>query len=261
VPEGLEAEIWRRSIEELVGRTIADIWVDPRVSDPAVVALAGQRIDAVVRHGKIVLVMVGGEALGLHFGMTGRVIVDGAAPIESLEYSSTRDRPEWDTLRLFTAAGSSAESEIVPALRVNDPRRLGRLSLDPDVSKLGVDIFEVSEVSLRAALDGRRAAIKSLLLDQSVIAGLGNLCADEVLWWAAIAPTRRADGLLDSEIGDLVRAVRRRLPIMLGLGGSTMGTLDPDRRRAAGPCPRDGSPLERSSIGGRTAVWCPDHQR
>jgi len=261
VPEGLEAEIWRRSIEVLVGRTVADIWFDPRVSEPGIAALVGHRVEAVVRHGKIVQVIVGGEALGLHFGMTGRVIVDGRAAIESLEYSSSRDRPEWDTLRLFTTAEPGSGAAAVPALRVNDPRRLGRNSLDTDLTRLGVDIFEVSAAALRDALAGRRAAIKSLLLDQSVIAGLGNLCADEVLWWAGIAPMRPADGLLESEVGDLSRAISRRLPIMLDRGGSTTGTLDPDRRRAAGPCPRDSAPLERSSIGGRTAVWCPDHQR
>jgi len=259
VPEGLEAEIWRRSIEVLVGRTVTDIWFDARVCDHGIPALIGQTVEAVTRRGKVVQVVVGGETLGLHFGMTGRVIVDGDAPIEALEYSSTRDRPEWDTLRLYAepAVGGAA----IPALRVNDLRRLGRVSLDADPSALGVDIFDVSEQTLSAALVGRRAAIKSLLLDQSVIAGLGNLCADEVLWWAGIAPTRPVDGLRSSEVGELASVIRRRLPIMLRRGGSTTGVVNPDLRRTAGPCPRDGSALERSTVGGRTAVWCPDHQQ
>jgi formamidopyrimidine-DNA glycosylase len=257
VPEGLEAEIWRRSLETLIGREVTDVWVDERIAEPDVAALVGRPIDAVVRRGKVVQLIIAGGALGLHFGMTGRVIVDGAAPIETLEYSSTRDRPEWDTLRLFTAAPSAGG---VPALRVNDPRRLGRISLDADLSSLGVDIFDVSTARLTDALAGRRAAIKSLLLDQSVIAGLGNLCADEVLWWAGIAPQRSVDGLTSAERSALASAIRRRLPIMLRRGGSTHGELDPALRSAQGPCPRDGAALERATIGGRSAVWCAEHQ-
>ena len=258
MPEGLEAEIWRRSIETLVGRTVTDMWLDHRVAEPGVAALVGHTIDAVFRQGKVVQLCVGGDMLGLHFGMTGRVVVDGAAPIESLEYSSNRDRPEWDTLRLFTA---NPTADRVPALRVNDPRRLGHISLDADLSALGVDIFHVSALTLTDALVGRRAPIKSLLLNQSVIAGLGNLCADEVLWWSGLAPGRRADELTPAERKALASAIRRRLPIMLRRGGSTNGELDPELRRGQGPCPRDGALLERATIGGRTAVWCPIHQR
>ncbi len=262
MPEGLEAEIWRREIETLTGRTVSDVWLDHRVVDPGVAALVGHRIDAVVRRGKVVQLSIGGDLLGLHFGMTGRVIVDGAASIKALEYSSNRDRPEWDTLRLFTTqASGNAGAGAIPALRVNDPRRLGRVSLDADLSALGVDIFVVSAPTLTDALASRRAAIKTLLLDQAVIAGLGNLCADEVLWWAGIAPGRHADELTPAERRTLATAIRRRLPIMLRRGGSTRGELDPTMRRTQGPCPRDGATLERATIGGRTAVWCPKHQR
>lgn len=261
MPEGLEAEIWRRSVETLIGREVTDVWVDERMTDPGVAALVGGSIDAVVRHGKVVQLIVGGDALGLHFGMTGRVIVDGVAPIESLEYSSTRDRPEWDTLRLFTGTSNMDDASVgTPALRVNDPRRLGRISIGADLSKLGVDIFDVSTVHLTNALAGRRAAIKSLLLDQSIVAGLGNLCADEVLWWAGIAPGRGADDLTPADLATLSAVIRRQLPIMLRRGGSTHGELSPVVRGAHGPCPRDGSALKRATIGGRTAVWCAQHQ-
>lgn len=262
MPEGLEAEIWRRSMERLIGRTISNVWLDERVDDPGVAALVGHTIDHVVRHGKVVQLGVGGDALGLHFGMTGRVVVDGTAPIRALEYSSSRDCPAWDTLRLFTTdQGAHQAANATPALRVNDPRRLGRVSLDADLSSLGIDMFEVSAETLTAALTHRRAAIKTLLLDQSVVAGLGNLCADEALWWSGIAPSRRADDLGPGEVRALASAIRRRLPIMLRRGGSTTGELDPALRASRGPCPRDGAVLERATIGGRTTVWCPGHQR
>ena len=71
-----------------------------------------------------------------------------------------------------------------PAVRFNDPRRLGRVSLDADLDQLGVEFDEVTPRRLAAAFDGRRGVLKSALLDQHLIAGLGNLCADEVLWWS-----------------------------------------------------------------------------
>lgn len=259
MPEGLEAEIWRRSIESLVGRTITDVWLDERVADPELsILLPGERIDAVERRGKVVRLSIADRWLGLHFGMTGRVVVDGASPIASLEYASDRDRPEWDRLRIHTDTPGAA---AVPALRVNDPRRLGRSSLDADLGHLGVDIFEVTGESLVGAVDGRRTAIKTLLLDQRAIAGLGNLCADEVLWWAGIAPHRPAREVGRSELDALARAIRRRLPIMLRRGGSTMGVLDPASRSSETPCSKDGAVLRRDTIGGRTAVWCAEHQR
>lgn len=260
MPEGLEAEIWRAALDAVVGRAITDVWVDERVAHPGIeTALVGERIVGVRRHGKIVLVDTTGPTLGLHFGMTGRVIVDGGSPIEHLEYASKQDRSDWDRLRLFTASGATMPR--VPAIRMNDPRRLGRLTLEPDLGNLGVDVFDLNRRSVSDALVGRRTAIKTALLDQHVIAGLGNLCADEVLWWADLAPHRVVDTLSDQEIADLTTAIRRRLPIMLRRGGSTHGTLSPEIRSGPGDCPRDGSPLDRRQIGGRTAVWCPAHQR
>jgi formamidopyrimidine-DNA glycosylase len=259
VPEGLEAEIWRRALESLVGRTISDVWIDERVADPSLtVVLPGSTVERIERRGKVIRVHTPDHVLGLHFGMTGRVIVDGVARIESLEYSSNKDRPEWDRLRLKTAGASNTDA---PALRVNDPRRLGHSSLDADLDHLGVDIFRVDADLLAAALAGRRAAIKTVLLDQSVIAGLGNLCADEVLWWSGVAPHRSVDSLADEEVGSIAAAITTRLPLMLDSGGSTTGELDPAMRQALGSCPRDQAPLQRATIGGRTAVWCPRHQQ
>jgi formamidopyrimidine-DNA glycosylase len=255
VPEGLEAEIWRKAIEATVGRAVVEAWVDERVASPGFVdAVVGVTIDGVRRAGKIVLVDTDGPTIGLHFGMTGRVVVDGEAPINRLQYASDRDEPEWDRLRLFT------ERSDVPAIRFNDPRRLGRITLDPDVSTLGVDFASVTAVRLGDAIGGRRSAIKTVLLDQTAVAGLGNMCADEVLWWSGIDPRRPADQLDEGDLARLAAAIRRRLPAMLRRGGSHRGALSPAVRAECPPCVRDGHPLRRDTIGGRTAVWCPEHQ-
>jgi formamidopyrimidine-DNA glycosylase len=174
VPEGLEAEIWRSAMDVTVGRTIEDAWVDERVAAPGFVdAVMGVTIEGVRRAGKIVLVDTDGPTIGLHFGMTGRVVVDGIAPIDRLQYASARDDPGWDRLRVFTGGD-------IPAIRFNDPRRLGRISLDPDVSSLGVDFTSITGARLGLAIAGRTPAIKTVLLDQTGIAGLGNMCA--VVW-------------------------------------------------------------------------------
>lgn len=236
------------------------MWCDERVApDGLAVALRGARIEGVDRIGKVVRIITDSGTLGLHLGMTGRLEFDGAAPIARLEYSSGADRAEWDRLRLATTPTGTLDGVEAVAVRMNDPRRLGRLSLDEPLA-LGPDLLSVTSAELRRSLVGRSAAIKSTLLDQRVVAGLGNLCADEVLFWAGVAPSRAADDLTSAEITLIARACRQRLEKMLAAGGSTHGVLSPGIRAAPGVCPRDGVSLERSTIGGRTAVWCPSHQ-
>lgn len=261
MPEGLEAEIWRRAAAPIVGRRIRDVWCDERVAPDGLAAtLRGARIEGVDRVGKVVRIITDRGTLGLHLGMTGRLEFDGDAPIARLAYSSGADRPEWDRLRLATSPTGTGGVLDAVAVRMNDPRRLGRLSLDEPLD-LGPDLLSLTSVELRRSLVGRRAAIKSTLLDQRVVAGLGNLCADEVLFWAGVAPARTADDLISAEIASIARACRQRLAKMLAAGGSTHGVLSPDMRAAPGRCPRDGARLERATIAGRTAVWCPSHQR
>lgn len=256
MPEGLEAEIYRRAAERCVGRVVADVEVDDRQLDADALGalLPGRRVVAVRRHGKFVLVdLEPATVLGLHFGMTGRLVVDGEAPIAALEYGSSRDDPAWDRLVVrFVGAG---------ALRVNDPRRWARFTLDPDLDGLGPDVLSMRLDQWRAALGRRRAPVKAVLLDQHAIAGLGNLCADEVLWHAGISPLRPADTLADDDVARLARVTRRHLPAMLRRGGSHRGTISPDVRATLPACPLDAVPLRRDNVGGRTTVWCPGHQR
>ena len=115
-------------------------------------------------------------------------------------------------------------------------------------------------VSWLPALSGLRAPIKAALLDQHRIAGLGNLLADEVLWRVGIDPARAGGTLADDEVSRLHRTIRRVLPQLMARGGSHTGDLQVAREPGA-VCPRDGTPLERRTIGGRTTYSCPAHQR
>ena len=266
MPELVEVETYRRLAGRTVGRTVAcviapDEWfLKGGTSAPALAAaLAGATVAGTDRVGKLLLLSfdpVGGPGeatlLGLRFGMTGRLIVDGCAAVESLLYSSDRDDPQWDRFALeFTDGGS---------LRMRDPRRLGGVELDPDLHGLGPDARTITRPQLSRALHGSLAPVKARLLDQSRLAGIGNLLGDEVLWQARIAPTRPAGSLGPAAIRRLHLAIGDVIETLLVRGGSHRGDLMPERH-PGGCCPADGAALLSATIGGRTTWWCPRHQR
>ena len=255
MPEGLEAEIYRRSADHVVGRRIAHVDVDEHQAMAAELTreLPGRLVTGTGRRGKYVLIdLDDGRVLGLHFGMTGRLIVDDVAAIERLEYASGRDDPAWNRLVV--------RFDDDTTLRVNDPRRWAVFTLDPDTGRLGTDFLDLDPDDLHERLARRRAAIKTILLDQSVVAGFGNLCVDEVLWQAGISPLAPANSLGPGRLAELVAVCDEHLPAMLERGGSHTGTIDPGLRAAVPPCPRDGAPMRRDTVGGRTTIWCPVHQ-
>ncbi|MDP9006990.1 MAG: formamidopyrimidine-DNA glycosylase, partial [Actinomycetota bacterium] len=215
-------------------------------------ALTGRSFVAARRIGKVLLLDVaGGPTLGLRFGMTGRLLVDGSAGVEELVYASVRDEVAWDRLRLDFVDGGE--------LRVRDPRRLGGVFVDPDESRLGVDALAVTRSGLARVLAASTAPLKARLMDQARLAGVGNLAADEILFRAGLDPARPAASLTPAELRRLHRHVVQTLDDLIAGGGSHTGTLQPSRM-AGGSCPRDGAPLVRRTIGGRTTWSCPRHQ-
>jgi formamidopyrimidine-DNA glycosylase len=254
MPEALEVELTRRATDGLVGRTMVEVERTDAlvVGDGVDDAAPGSTVEAITRRGKLLVVLTDGPTLGIHFGMTGRLLRDGDAAIGRLAYGAGSDHAVWDRWVVRLDDGSR--------LRLHDPRRLGRVWLEPDVERLGPDVLTLRRADLAAALAGRRAPLKAVLLDQTAIAGLGNMLVDEVLWWSSLDPHRPAGSLTTDELGALQHAIRRRLPVMLRRGGSHTGTLSPARRAPGGHCPRDGAELRRDLVGGRTTVWCPSHQ-
>lgn len=259
MPEGVEIEMYRRSVEPLVGRTISavqtpDEWFLKRGVTGGQVADAsiGQQVEAARRKGKLlVLDLSNGVRLGLRFGMTGRPIVDSVSAIDDLEYASNQYKPEWDRFVVEFAEGGD--------LRLQDPRRLGGVELDPDEDALGADAFSVTLGQLRKRVFIGSVALKARLLDQSRLAGVGNLIADELLWRAALDPARAADSLDEADQKRLLRHLRRVLSDFMRDGGSHTGHLQPARVRG-GSCPKDGADLLRREVGGRTTYSCPLHQ-
>jgi formamidopyrimidine-DNA glycosylase len=258
VPELIEVEQYRRQAEAVVGRTIADVPViDPvglRNLDPdaARAVVRGSCVTGADRIGKLLLLETDGPVLGLRFGMTGRLLVDGEASIERLEYGGAGDEARWDRLVVVFTDGRE--------LRVRDPRRLGGLQLDPDTSHLGPEASTLTAGQLERALAGSRTSLKARLLDQRRVAGLGNLLVDEILWRAGLDPARAAASLDRPAVEDLAGMVVATVSDLSSRGGSHTGDLHPSRAPGA-TCPRDGAPLDRRRVGGRTTYSCPVHQR
>jgi formamidopyrimidine-DNA glycosylase len=258
VPELIEVERYRQAVDALVGRAIVEVLTpDPwyvkggLTGDELAAAAMGQRVLGTRRIGKLLLVDTTGPTLGLRFGMTGVIEVDGERPIGELLYSSVRHEPGWVRFALELDGGG---------LAMVDPRRLGGVELDPDESRLGPDAATVGLAALRRALGTSSAPLKARLLDQHHLAGVGNLIADEVLWRAGLSPLRPAGSLSAAELRRLHRHLGTGIAELSERGGSHTGDLMP-ARRPGGVCPRDGAPLRRDAVGGRTSWWCPTHQR
>lgn len=258
MPELLEIETYRRAAEPVVGRTITtveapDEWYakGDTTTEALRAVLPTRTVTDARRIGKLLLLDTDGPTLGLRFGMTGRLLVDGGASIAQLEYSSDRNDPAWDRFALGFAGGG--------ALVVRDPRRLGGVELDPDESRLGPDALTITLKPFREMLRSSGAPVKARLMDQARLAGMGNLLTDDALWRAGVDPTRPADSLADDEVARLHRAMRRTLKVLGERGGSHTGDMQPSRVRG-GACPKCGEELRREEVGGRTTYWCARHQ-
>jgi formamidopyrimidine-DNA glycosylase len=270
MPELPEVENYRVLAEQAaLGRPIQaveapDAWYLKRglVAAAARSALEGRQLMAARRRGKLLLLDAGlpdsglpepepDVVLGLHFGMSGRLIVDGRAGVDRLLYASAAEATRHDRFTLRFADGGW--------LAMRDVRRLGAVELDPDEDRLGPDALSATLSDVRSALDGSAVPLKARLLDQSRLAGVGNLIADEVLWRAGLAPGRPCSSLTANEVRRLHRHLRRGLEDLIARGGSHTGDLQP-QRRPGGICPRDHVQLSRGVVGGRTTWWCPRHQ-
>jgi formamidopyrimidine-DNA glycosylase len=262
MPEMIEVEDYRRVAERTVGRTVRaveapdDWYLKGDTTARALWAtVTGRTVTGTRRIGKLLLLDTDGGAgpvVGLRFGMTGRLLVDGNDAVGELLYTSKADRPEWDRFALGFEDGG--------VLRMQDPRRLGGVVLDPTEGALGVDAATVTLAGLRSALGASAAPLKARLMNQAHVAGVGNLLADEALWRAGLDPRRPARDLTPAELRRLHRHLRATVAELSERGGSHTGDLRV-HRAPGGRCPKDGAVLERSTVGGRTTWWCPQHQR
>ncbi|MBV9849786.1 MAG: bifunctional DNA-formamidopyrimidine glycosylase/DNA-(apurinic or apyrimidinic site) lyase [Armatimonadetes bacterium] len=274
MPELPEVETLRRGLERrLTGRVVTRVRVPVpkmlkgRVVDPEAfaAALGGRRIESVGRRGKHLIFRLDcGYYLLLHLKMRGQLLVvprdleEGkylAVALEMEDGSELRfhDMWTWGELRLMTEA---------------------ELAAHPSLKAMGLEPFsdEWTPQALQRSLSRRaRTSVKAALLDQTVVAGVGNIYADESLFRAGIGPLRPAGSLTDVEASRLHREIRCVLAEATGDGGTTSDNyVDADGRtgryaprvyeRAGQPCVRCGTPLTRIKVTGRGTVYCPSCQ-
>ena len=270
MPELPEVETIRVGLEpHLVGRTFVRVEIDDvrltRPHDPVETAaeLAGETVAALERRGKYLVVRFeSGRVLLIHLRMTGSLLLlrDGIAIDDPYRRAVVR-----------LDNGSD--------VAYRDVRRFGTwLLLEPGeldpylASRVGAEVLDrgFSTQALQATVERRKAPIKAVLLDQRVFAGVGNIYADEALWWARIHPLRPAASLDRPELQELLRGVRKSLRHGIARQGATLrdyrgsdgraGSMQSEFRaygRAGEPCTRCGTPIEKTRAGGRGTWYCP----
>jgi len=271
MPELPEVETVVRDLRpHLIGRTIVDAQVRWRktIATPSarefVRAIHGCKITAITRRAKYLIFHLAKSQQKLfwlvHLRMTGGFHLDAPA--------TPRDKHMHVILKLSDGY----------ELRFRDTRKFGRMWLvdDPQtvLARLGPEPLDISLREFHSLFEKRRGYLKPLLLDQNFLAGIGNIYADESLWYARLHPLRRAESLTRAERARLYRAIRRVLTRAIAVGGTSIdvmykrvngmsgGFQDSLRAfdREERPCRRCGTPIVKTIVGQRGTHYCPTCQ-
>jgi formamidopyrimidine-DNA glycosylase len=262
VPELPDVELYKRYLDKhALRQTIAQVAVnDARIlgdlSARAFVArLKGNRFEDSRRHGKHLLVRLRRPGwLTLHFGMTGDLV----------HFRDAADDPPYDRVRFDFEGGAH--------LAYVNRRMLGRVGLTDDADAfireegLGPDALDPAfdRAAFAKALEGRRRDLKSVLMDQALIAGIGNIYADEILFQARLHPKIPASALSERQRTELFREIKAVLKTAIDCGAGAEQFLErlPEdyllpHRDKDGKCPRCGTAIATLKSGGRTSYFCP----
>lgn len=274
MPELPEVETIRVQLAPAVtGRTIERVrildplLVAPERPEPLVRKLKQRKITGLERRGKYLLFrLAGGDTLVIHLRMTGTLTL--------LDHEPSGEDKRYLRLVIFLDNGSF--------LILRDPRRFGKtMLLEGDAAttywdKLGPEPLSsaFNQAALGRALAGRSRAIKPTLLDQQLIAGIGNIYADEALFEAGIRPQKRSGDLSDKEIERLASSIRQTLKRAIKLQGSSIDSYRDSRgnpgrfqetfrvhRREGEPCPGCRGRVKKIKLGGRGTYFCPRCQK
>jgi formamidopyrimidine-DNA glycosylase len=270
MPELPEVETVRRGLADaVVGRRIVDVVVhDRRLRRPVApslrASLRGRRITAARRRAKYLLLdLDDGNVWLVHLGMTGTLVVVPA------------DAP----LRVHTHVVATLDDGTT--LRYHDPRRFGLMRVGSparlaELAALGPEPLEAdfSATFLHAKARRQRRAVKSLLMDQQIVAGLGNIYVNEILFAAGVRPTRRTSRLSRADAERIVAATAAVLADAIDARGSSISDYRDERgepgafqdrfrvyERAGEPCVTCGGGIRRKVIIGRSSFYCPACQR
>jgi formamidopyrimidine-DNA glycosylase len=291
MPELPEVEVTRRRIAPLLeGRRVARVHTSRPsyffLTPPARLrrGLEGRALGALTRVGKYLLADVeGGGRLLLHLGMTGQLFADGVSSVRLLSASRRAALAPEEQQRFAPDRHTHLRFEFSdggPAVLFRDVRKFGKVQLlapgerSERLERLGTDALATSGAQLFAATRGRSAAIKTLLLDQAVLAGTGNIYADEALFLAGVRPRRPSGRVTRAECERIADGLRRVMLRSIETGGSSIsdyvapdgsdGAYQDERRvyaREGEACAVCGSSIRRAVLGQRSAHWCPGCQR
>jgi formamidopyrimidine-DNA glycosylase len=255
VPELPDVERFRRAFaRRAAGRTVAAVWADPTILRNTTVeelgrALVGRRFEEPERRGKWLVAWTDGAALLLHFGMTGDVVWSGDEP----------ERHRHDRLAMTFVDGGE--------LRYRNMRKLGGVWLAHGpgevgaiLGRVGPDALEISRVAFLGRLARRRGGVKAALMDQSFVAGVGNILADEILWQVRLHPKTPIQALRPREreaLSERMQAVLHEAVDRYDDIADEPSWLWHVRGLPGAACPRCGTPLERTTAAGRTTYFCP----
>ncbi len=286
MPELPEVEVTRRRIAPmLVGRKLARV----RTTKPSYFfltppqklrrALEGATVSGLERRGKyLVAELEDGRRLLLHLGMTGQLFSSGVASVRLLSAAARAALDPEAQLRFAPDAHTHLQLSFAdggPDVIFRDVRKFGKVQLlapseaSERLDKLGVDALALTGGALFEASRSRVVAIKNLLLDQAVVAGAGNIYADEALFLAGVRPTRRAGKVTREECDRIAEALVRVLLRSIETGGSSIsdyvapdgsdGAYQDERRvyaRDGEPCAECGTKIKRIVLGQRSAHYC-----
>jgi formamidopyrimidine-DNA glycosylase len=271
VPELPEVESARAVIERTaLGKRIVDVddsdTYECRPHRPGEIrsALLGRRLTVAHRQGKSMWCDTSGTGrstgpgpvLGIHLGMSGKVVYADprGREVDGGDYWERGREPGDHRFARFSLTFADRSRLVLV-----DPRRLGRVRLDPPVERLGPDAREITPAQFRAAVSRGTAPVKARLLDQESLAGIGNLLADQILWQAKVNPSRPVSELTRPDVDRLLRALRPTVEAAVAGGGVHTLSIVAHRRPGAA-CPRCGAPMIRGTVGGRTTWWCSREQ-
>jgi formamidopyrimidine-DNA glycosylase len=291
VPELPEVEVTRRQIEPLlIGRRIRKVHTTKPsylfITPPTQLrrSLSGRTVGALVRRGKYLVAQLDdGSRLVVHLGMTGQLFSESATS-PRLMSSTARSALPPEEQRCFRPDAHThlriSFEDAGPEVLLRDVRKFGKLmwlragEKHPRLDRLGIDALEITGEPLFAAGRKRKIAIKNLLLDQSVLAGVGNIYADEALFLAGVRPTRAAGRVTRSECERLAQTIRQVLERSIETGGASIRDyVTPDGSdggyqferwvyaRKGERCDRCGEAIRRIVLGQRSTHYCPSCQK
>jgi len=288
MPELPEVETIRAGLAELLpGRVVKDVWYDWDKSFPNAPAdvarfLVGAKVEKVRRRAKVLIIeLSGGWALIIHLKMTGQLVFVGK------EQRFGAGHPNKDLISELPAKSTHVVIDFTDGSQLffNDQRKFGWMRLMPALEIPEIDFFKkvgpepldddfTVDRFIERLMRRKNSNIKAVLLDQTVVAGIGNIYADESLWSAKIHPLSPVADIPKAKLVLLYNAIRDVLNLSIQKGGSTdKNYVDAEGkkgsylafanvfRREGQPCPRCGTPIEKIRVAGRGTHICPHCQK